>query len=320
MYRSFLRFLKNWTLPIAILTGFISYEAYSHLHIFDATRPYAPAFVAFVQPVLIFSMLFLSFCKIDARRILPKKKHLWLLLIQAGVFIVGAIILHYITDPLFGVILQAGMLCFICPTATSACVITSKLGGDAVDITTYTVIINILAAIIIPTFVPLFHQMPNETFSASFLLILKKVFPMLILPLLAAQCCRRFCPTFTQKLTSTPDLPFYLWAIALSIAIAVTSRAISHSQASLQLLCAIAVISLISCATQFGLGNWIGRKNHSRISTAQSLGQKNTVFAIWVGYTFMDPLSSIAGGFYSVWHNLYNTWQLKQMRNHDTSK
>ena len=44
------------------------------------------------------------------------------------------------------------------------------------------------------------------------------------------------------------------------------------------------------------------------------LGQKNTVFAIWMGYTFMTPVTSVAGGFYSVWHNIYNSYQLYQKR------
>ncbi|MCR5570780.1 MAG: transporter, partial [Bacteroidales bacterium] len=51
-----------------------------------------------------------------------------------------------------------------------------------------------------------------------------------------------------------------------------------------------------------------------RISAGQALGQKNTVFEIWMGYTFMDPVTSVAGGFYSIWHNCFNTWQLYRRR------
>jgi BASS family bile acid:Na+ symporter len=41
------------------------------------------------------------------------------------------------------------------------------------------------------------------------------------------------------------------------------------------------------------------------------MGQKNTVFAIWLGYTFMTPETAIVGGLYSIWHNIYNSWQLR---------
>lgn len=40
------------------------------------------------------------------------------------------------------------------------------------------------------------------------------------------------------------------------------------------------------------------------------MGQKNTVFAIWMGLMFLDPVTSVTGGFYSIWHNIVNSWQL----------
>ena len=46
------------------------------------------------------------------------------------------------------------------------------------------------------------------------------------------------------------------------------------------------------------------------ITAGQALGQKNTIFTIWMGYTFMMPETSIVGGFYSIWHNIYNSRQL----------
>ncbi|MCI6725792.1 MAG: transporter, partial [Bacteroidales bacterium] len=49
-------------------------------------------------------------------------------------------------------------------------------------------------------------------------------------------------------------------------------------------------------------------------ASCQALGQKNTVFAIWMGYTFLTPVSSLAGGFYSIWHNIFNAWQLDRQR------
>ena len=57
----------------------------------------------------------------------------------------------------------------------------------------------------------------------------------------------------------------------------------------------------------------MGRRYDMQVTVAQSLGQKNTVFAIWMGYTFLNPVTSIAGGFYSVWHNIYNSYQLAKL-------
>lgn len=90
-----LRFVKNWTLPIAIVTGALAYLVYSRLSVLNFTRPYAAPTVAIVQPVLIFSMLFLSFCKIDVKQLRPRISHLWLLLIQCGSFSLLCLLVHF---------------------------------------------------------------------------------------------------------------------------------------------------------------------------------------------------------------------------------
>ena len=83
------------------------------------------------------------------------------------------------------------------------------------------------------------------------------------------------------------------------------------------------------CAIQFASGRFIGGRYRPRrvpadvkedvlerarqtrkVTAGQSLGQKNTVFAIWLSYTFMTPETAIIGGLYSIWHNIYNSWQL----------
>ena len=36
-----------------------------------------------------------------------------------------------------------------------------------------------------------------------------------------------------------------------------------------------------------------------------------------MGFTFFTPITSIAGGFYSVWHNIVNSYQLYEKRKKD---
>ena len=125
-------------------------------------------------------------------------------------------------------------------------------------------------------------------------------------------------PRFHRKLLAYPDLPFYLWAVALTLAIAVTTKSIAQSSMSIGLILAMSLVSLLSCAFQFYIGRYIGNsymgrgKDIRKITAGQSLGQKNTVFAIWLGYTFMTPETAIVGGLYSIWHNIYNSHQLRQ--------
>ena len=107
-------------------------------------------------------------------------------------------------------------------------------------------------------------------------------------------------------------LAFYIWAVSLALAIAVSVKALVHSRASMSVLIGIAAASAVACVVQFAFGHMLGRKYNDAVSATQSCGQKNTVFAIWLGYTFLDPLTALAGGFYSIWHNLYNSWQLRR--------
>ena len=55
-----------------------------------------------------------------------------------------------------------------------------------------------------------------------------------------------------------------------------------------------------------------------RISGGQALGQKNTVLAIWMAYTYLNPLSSVGPGSYVLWQNIINSYQLWKKRKNET--
>lgn len=309
-----LQFIKNWSLPVAMITGALSYLVYSNIPALAPTKPFVTEFIGYLQPVLIFAMLFITFCKISPKALRPQMWHLWLLLIQAGSFALLTLCVAMLPDMPGRVIIEGAMLCMICPTATAATVIAGKLGGNTTSLTSYIILINIVTAIVIPIFIPLIHPHNGMTFGTSFAMILAKVFPLLLCPLIATMLVRRWLPTFHEMILRCKDLAFYIWLVALAIAIALTTRSIVHSHVSIAYQLGIAGISLVCCALQFFLGKKIGAHYHDEISAGQSLGQKNTVFAIWLAYTFMTPVTSIAGGFYSVWHNLYNSYQLYRLR------
>ena len=105
----------------------------------------------------------------------------------------------------------------------------------------------------------------------------------------------------------------------MAISIAIATKAIVHSHETAITYWGIGIVTIIACIVQFYLGRVVGRRHGEPIAGAQSLGQKNTAFAIWVAYTFMSPVTALAGGFYAVWHNIVNSWQLYQARIHPTS-
>lgn len=307
-------FLKNWTLPISILSGIAAYFIYVNIPFLDSTHAFVNNAINIVQPLLIFSMLFLTFLSIGPHDLHLKRWHFILVAIQLILFTATAYALSHVTSPGLRIILESAMLCLLCPTATAAAVVTRKLDGNAADITSYTILINLAIAITAPALLPLAHPMQDMNFLKTFLIIIGKVFPLLICPLLLAWSIRKFAPAMGRRLTSYRDLPFYMWAVALALAIGVTVKAIVHSNVSAIYLLGIVVVTFVCCIFQFYIGKKIGRRFGSHIEGGQALGQKNTVFVIWMGYTFLSPVSAMAGGLYSVWHNIYNSWQLYRHR------
>ena len=316
--------IKEWMLPIAMVTGASIYLIYNALpEPVHVAGPFLSGLVKALQPLLIFSMLFLTFCRIEPRDLRPHRWHWWLLLIQGGLFAGIGLLLTGLAAwlPEIGVssdgtawwtlMGESAMLCLICPTATAAAVVTRKLGGDVAGITTYTVLINMVTALLVPLIVPLIHPMSGFGFWEAFSLIIAKIFPLLILPCLAAWLVRYLAPRLHRRLLRYPDLAFYLWAGALTLAITVTTKSIVHTELSVGLILMMAVVSLVCCVFQFVVGRRLGDLRGCTVTAGQALGQKNTVFAIWMACTFMTPETAIVGGLYSIWHNLYNAWQLR---------
>ena len=330
---SFKNFIKEWMLPIAMVTGASVYLVYHWMpEPVHRIGPFLESTLTIVQPLLIFLMLFLTFCRIEPRELKPHRWHWWLLLVQGGFFTVSGLVAAAIlkwTGTGHGdwvVLVESAMLCLICPTATAAAVVTRKLGGDVPGITTYVILINILTALLIPLIVPLIQPYSGMEFWTAFSMILAKVLPLLIMPCLAAWLVRYLAPRLHRRLMRYPDLPFYIWALALTFAIAVSMRHVMHTSLSGWMLVAMAGISLLCCAFQFSVGRSIGGtydhkaairrgmslQNDTKVTSGQALGQKNTVFIIWVAYTFMTPETAMIGGLYSIWHNVYNSWQLRR--------
>lgn len=314
VWHSVLSFVKNWTLPISILTGILAYIITARLSLSTATKLNILHFTELVQPLLIFMMLFVSFCKIKPSDLKPRIWHLYLLVTQCILFAAITYVLWLYPDTSFRLMLESAMLAFLCPTATACAVVTQKLGGNSGTTTTYTIFINLIIAVLAPLLLPIAHPREGLSFFLAFLTITKKVFPILMLPLFMAWTVRYFLPNLVDRIIRVKDLAFYMWAFSLSIAIAVSCRAVANSNESILHLAAIGGATLVACVFQFGFGKWIGSHYGMRIEGGQALGQKNTVFIIWLGYTFLSPVSAIAGGFYSIWHNVINSWQLYRYR------
>ena len=255
-----------------------------------------------LTPVFIFSMLFITFCRVDARRIRFSWMHLWLLLFQ----IVASVGVYYSLAHFDIVVAQGAMICILAPVAMAAVVIGGMLGANLETMAAYSLLCNIAIALYAPL---LLHAFGNG--ECTMAQILQKVSPLLIAPFVAGQFCR-FCLRRVSDWVSTHGyLSFYIWLLSLIVIIGrTTCFLLDQTQASLSTEIILALVALVICLLQFGLGRYIGRRYGDTVAGGQSLGQKNTVLAVWLSQAFLDPISSVAPTAYIVWQNIVNSYQL----------
>lgn len=91
-----------------------------------------------------------------------------------------------------------------------------------------------------------------------------------------------------------------------------TLKNIMNAQTSLGFLAVIGLSGLVLCLLQYAVGWKIGRHLGCTIEAGQSLGQKNTAFAIWIATTYLPPLSTVGPGCYILWQNIINSWELSK--------
>ena len=68
-----LNFLKNWTLPVAMLAGALGYFIFANFAFLEPTKPFMSSFVAYLTPALIFAQLLLTFCKVQPHELIDRK-------------------------------------------------------------------------------------------------------------------------------------------------------------------------------------------------------------------------------------------------------
>ena len=89
-----------------------------------------------------------------------------------------------------------------------------------------------------------------------------------------------------------------------------TVKNIVHAETTIGFILSIALLGLILCIVQFSVGRFIGHYFDTTIEAGQALGQKNTAFAIWIAYTYLNPLSSVGPGCYILWQNIINSIEI----------
>lgn len=301
---------KKWTLLCAMAVGAIVYYLFTEVPFLEPFAAPCGHFCVEFVPCIIFALLYVTFCKIDISNMRPRAWHFWLQLIRTGLSATMVLIISFFSDFDVKMVLEGCFICFICPTAASAAVVTEKLGGSIATLTVYTLIANVVTSIIIPLFFPMVEKSSDITFLFAFAMILRRVVTVLLLPLCLALLTRRYLPKVAQAVKKRKNLAFYMWAVNLAIVTGMTLHNIDAANIGAGTLILLIIMPLFVCLIQFTIGKAVGRVYGDSVSAGQALGQKNTIVGIWLTVTFLNPVAAVAPGAYVLWQNLVNSWQL----------
>lgn len=289
-----LRIIKDYALLWAMLLGALFYPWLYHL---------AP-----LTTYTLFLMLLLSYTKVSPKEMKLNRTHTALFALQ---WFLG-IIAYLVIEPFDATIATGVALVILTPTATAASVITGMLGGSIAFVTSYMILSNIAIALIGPVLIGLVHPEMQANYWHTVLTILGQVSALLVLPLIVAWVLRYCTPKWHNRLARFSFLTFWIWAANIMI---LMSKAIhtyltnDHLTPSYTLL-----LSLITLATTLALyyvggqaSRWTGER---RVNGRQTLGQKNTVFAIWLAILFLDDKVAFMPTLYIVVQNIINSLEL----------
>lgn len=306
----FLTFLKKFSLMVSLLVGTVFYLAFSRIPFLEPVGDAVGPVLQSMLPVVLFCLLYVTFCKIQIKEMRPR---LWHFILQGIRILMSGILVWLIVhtdDSDVKLVLEGVFICVICPTAAAAPVVTEKLGGSIGSLTIYTIIANVVTSIIIPLFFPMVERSADISFLSAMLMVLRNVTTVLVLPLALALVSRKVIPGIVDRIRRQKNLGFYMWCFNLSIVTGVTVKSILASTVSGWILVLLLTLPLVVTLLQFSIGKLVGRPFGDSISAGQALGQKNTVVGIWLTITFLNPLAAVAPGAYVLWQNMVNAWQL----------
>lgn len=267
-----------------------------------ALTPRAHSFSILIQYFLMV-MLFFAFLDIDFKPQRFQKSVIWILVANAAV----AFSVYLALAPFDLLMALSAFMTAIAPTAIAAPVIIGFIQREVEYVVAAVLVTNLASALIIPLALP---SLIGAEIQISVWEVLQPVLVVMLVPLILARFVTRLSPGMQNIVRKGKALSFPIWLLNLFIISANASDFMRNESAnSGSSLVAIALISLLICVLNFGLGALLGGRRH-RQEASQSLGQKNLSFVIWIALTFVNPLVAMGPMFYIVYHHVYNSWSI----------
>ncbi len=289
--------IKSVVMPVALVTGIIAGSLIPEL-IITANK---------AIPYFIGVMLLVTYSNISFRDLRITQMPIIMVALQ----IIGSLLLYltiYSWNPLFA---EQAFICVLCPVATSAPVIAAMLGGNITSLVSYTLLCYLSIALFAPFLLTYVGGAQGISFLTSSWMIARQILPLIMLPLIIVLILRKLAPKANEFLQRNQSTSFYLWSITLVLVMGkATTFVLSQPKEMISTEIGLAAISLVACLMQFIGGHKIGVHYKESVVGTQGLGQKNIALAMWMAFTYLNPLISIGLAAYSVWQNIINSTQI----------
>ncbi len=248
-------------------------------------------------------MLLFAFTTISIHFRIVRRSHFVIALLNIAI----PLVLYFVFLPISHVAGLTAFLMGIAPTAAGAPILAQFLRTDIGYVTTSVLINSPLMALIIPILLPIVADTANAiTLSEVFW----PVVSIVGLPLIISQMIRQASHKLVTTLHKLNWIPFALFLINVWIGCGNATHHILYKQEeSLSTLMILAGVIALTCLLQFKIGEWIKRDSAS-ISGGLALGRKNTMFALWIALTFLNPILALGPIFYILAQNIYNGYQM----------
>lgn len=264
--------------------------------------PYGEPYTWVIRPSLML-MLFFAFLGMDYNRGVVRKDHFIVLVLNLLI----PIILYLAIRPFNGLVAQCVFIVGIAPTAAGAPVFADFLRTRVESVTASVLITSPIIAVALPFLLSILIQVETKI---NLIDILMPIGIVIFVPLIISLLVRWSMPRQYPIILSYKRLSFYLFLLNLYVAASKASIFIRGNQDTNFETISLIFVSIIALALlNFTVGQRIGKKEWG-LANSLSLGRKNTMFAIWVSLTFLNPAVALGPMFYILAQNGYNGWQL----------
>ncbi|MEM6377661.1 MAG: hypothetical protein AAF705_05590 [Bacteroidota bacterium] len=273
----------------AMILGIIFYQGYHF---------------TFLVRYTVMVMLFLAFLNIDFNWKVLHRNHISVMIIQ----LILPILIFYSIRPFNQEIALACFTVGLAPTAAGAPVMAAFLKTKVEFVTASVILTTPVVALFLPLVLP---YMVSVDQPINTLEVLGPTAFLVFAPLISSQIIRNYRKSWLPFFSRFKALPFYLFVSNIYIAAGKATHFIRfEASVSTSILVLTGIAVAITGLILFKIGEWVIGRQVFTLESGLALGRKNTMFALWVALTFINPMVALGPIFYILFQNSYNSWQL----------